>query len=207
MTAVAYKVVTPRLVLRCWQPSDASRASAAIERNLAHLRPWMPWTEGEPMSIDDRIELFRKFRAAFDLGQDFIYGIFDPGETEVLGGTGLHPRVGPGGLEIGYWITAEREGQGLASETAAALTRVAFEVARAARVEIHCTPRNLRSAAVPRRLGFTHEATLRRRLPAGQGALEDRMVWTMFPEELAGSAAAALAAPVRAFDAAGRRLL
>mgnify|MGYP006158626091 CR=1 FL=1 len=39
------------------------------------------------------------------------------------------------------------------------------------RVEIHCDPANVRSASVPRKLGFRHEATLHRRaVRHGRGA-------------------------------------
>ena len=58
------------------------------------------------------------------------------------------------------WII-DHINQGLAPETAAALTKVAFEVNEVNRVEIQCDPNNMRSAAVPRKLGFVHEATLR----------------------------------------------
>ena len=42
----------------------------------------------------------------FDLGTDFVMGIFDRDESGVLGGTGLHKRRGAHALEIGYWIRA-----------------------------------------------------------------------------------------------------
>jgi RimJ/RimL family protein N-acetyltransferase len=101
-----------------------------------------------------------------------------------------------------YWVRADRINQGIATETAAALTRVAFEADKLDRVEIHCDADNVRSAAVPRKLGFTHEATLRRRKVAGK--VRDTLVWTLLAEEYPSSAAAAL--PIEAFDAIGRKL-
>ncbi len=47
-----------------------------------------------------------------DRGEDFVYGIFDKDETEVIGGTGMHPRVGPQAQEIGYWMAAKHAGKG-----------------------------------------------------------------------------------------------
>ena len=46
-------------------------------------------------------ERLRGFRARFDLGQDFIYGVFNAEENRLLGGTGLHTRAGQGAREIG----------------------------------------------------------------------------------------------------------
>jgi RimJ/RimL family protein N-acetyltransferase len=135
--------------MRCWEPADALLLKAAIDASLDHLRPWMPWAQHEPEELEAKIERLRRYRGNFDLGQDFVYGVFDRDETQVLGSSGLHTRVGKGAREIGYWIHADHVNQGLATETSAALTRVAFEVDVVGRVEIHCDPANERSAAVP----------------------------------------------------------
>jgi RimJ/RimL family protein N-acetyltransferase len=198
----AYRIVTPRLVIRCWEPADAPLLKAAIDASIEHLLPWMPWAAAEPTDIETKIALIRRFRGQFDLGQDFTYGIFDREETQALGGTGLHTRLGPDAREIGYWVRADRINQGTATETVGALTRVAFEVDKLDRVEIHCDADNVRSAAVPRKLGFTHEATLRRRRVGGK--VRDTMVWTLLADEYPGSAAAIL--PIEAFDAIGRQV-
>jgi RimJ/RimL family protein N-acetyltransferase len=208
----AYRIHTRRLVLRCWDPADAPLLKAAIDASLDHLRPWMPWAADEPQPLQTKVGLLRRFRGEFDLGRDFVYGIFCRGEGEVLvvdsmtlrGGAGLHTRLGEGALEIGYWIHAAHINQGLATETAAALTKVAFQVHGVDRVEIHCDPANLRSAAVPRKLGYLHEATLRRRARTADGKPRDTMVWTLFAQAYAASAAAA--AEVEAFDAMGRSI-
>src|SRR5437764_14032089 len=98
-----YRIVCERLVLRCYDPADAPLVKDAVDSSLDHLRPWMPWAQA-PASLDETIALLRGFRGQFDLGQNTIYGIFAPDGSEVMGGAGLHPRVAPGGLEIGYWI-------------------------------------------------------------------------------------------------------
>jgi RimJ/RimL family protein N-acetyltransferase len=192
-------------VIRCWNPSDAVLLKEAIDSSLDHLRPWMPWAEQEPTEVEAKVELLRSFRGRFDLGQDFTYGILDPDEKRVLGGTGLHTRIGQGALEIGYWIRADCINRGLATEVAAALTRVAFEVNQVNRVEIHCDPSNVRSAAVPRKLGFTHEATLRQRVPGCGGELRDEMIWTLLRSEYPESPAARCS--IEAYDAIGARII
>ena len=199
----AYRVETARLVIRCWQPADAPLLKAAIDVSIEHLLPWMPWAANEPTDIETKIALIRRFRGQFDLGQDFTYGIFDREETQALGGTGLHTRLGPDAREIGYWVRADRITQGIAAEAAAALTRVAFEIDKLDRIEIHCDAENVRSAAVPRKLGFTHEATLRRRRVAGK--VRDTLVWTLLADEYPSSNTATVS--IAAFDAMGRRIL
>jgi RimJ/RimL family protein N-acetyltransferase len=193
------------MVLRCWEPSDAYLLSAAIEQSIEHLLPWMPWAGQEPLSIEERVQWLRSCRGNFDLDKDFVYGVFDRDETRVLGGTGLHTRPGEGGREIGYWIHKDFTGKGLATELSAALTRVAFEIEHVNRVEIHCDPRNVRSAAVPRRLGYTHEANLRARMYDSDGQPCDTMIWTLFREDYPKTPCAS--AIIEAFDVVGNQLI
>ena len=115
------------------------------------------------------------------------------------------PRIGPHAREIGYWINQNFIRQGLASETAAALTKVAFEVDHVEHIEIHCDATNARSAAVARNLGYTLDATLRRRGLNTAGQPRDTMIWTLFADEYPASPAAKL--ELEAFDVIGRRLL
>jgi RimJ/RimL family protein N-acetyltransferase len=199
----AYRVVTPRLVARCWDPADAPRLKDAVESSLDHLRPWMPWAAHYPQPLSALIDQLRRFRGDFDLGRDYVYGIFDRDERNVIGGSGLHPRGGEESREIGYWIRANQINQGFATEVAGALTRVGFEIERLHRIGIHCMVENVRSAAVPPKLGYIHEATLRRRMRA-DGTFHDEMVWTMLAEEYPGSPASSAA--FEAYDAAGRRI-
>ena len=98
----AYRVETPRLVIRCWDPKDAAMMQAATAESKEHLLPFMPWAMDEPQTVEQKAELARRFRGRFDRDDDYVYGIFNPEETRVLGGTGLHTRVSGNALEIGY---------------------------------------------------------------------------------------------------------
>jgi len=80
------------------------------------------------------------------------------------------------------------------------------ELCGAERIEIRLDPANMGSRAVPRKLGFREDATLRRRLPAiGASGLRDVMIFSLFREELAGTPAAEI--PGEAYDAVGTRVL
>jgi RimJ/RimL family protein N-acetyltransferase len=199
-----YRIETDRLVVRCWEPRDAPLLKDAVESGLTHLRAFMIWAPEAPEPLEDVIERLRLFRSEFDRDENWIMGIFDAGEREVIGGTGLHPRQGPGGLEIGYWLRADAVGNGYATEVAAALTRIGIEHCGVDRIEIRIDPANASSLPIPRRLGFTEEATLRRRLEAREGPLRDVVIFTLFADELPGTAAGE--ASYRAFDAAGREI-
>jgi RimJ/RimL family protein N-acetyltransferase len=202
-----YRIHTERLVLRCWNPADAPLFAKAIGSSLEHLRPWMPWAQTEPHELPERVALLRRFRGEFDLGRDFHYGIFGAGEEEVVGGAGLHPRVGEDAYAIGYWIRADCVRQGLATEAAAALTHVAFAVCGVERVEIHVDSANIASLAVPRKLGFVEEATLRRRLLSFPETRRtgDLTVFSLLADDAAAQRLSALI--LEAYDAGGARLL
>jgi RimJ/RimL family protein N-acetyltransferase len=197
-------------VIRCWDPVDAPLLKEAIDASLDHLLPWMPWAKEEPTDLQTKIDRLRSFRGHFDLGQDFIYGIFDEDEVSVLGGTGLHTRIEKtapdfSAREIGYWIHKDHINQGLATEVSAALTKVAFEIDEVDRLEIHCDPDNVRSAAVPQKLGYRHEATLGRRLRTTEGEPRDTMIWTLFASDYPASPCAQ--AEIAAYDAIDRQIL
>jgi RimJ/RimL family protein N-acetyltransferase len=191
-------------VIRCYEPLDAPLLKDAVDSSIDHLRAWMPWAHSAPQTLDETIELVKRFRSAFDAGEDFTYGIFAADENELLGSTGLMPRIGPGGLEIGYWVRSSATRQGIATESSAALARIGVEACGADRIEIRIDPSNEASLGVPRKLGFIEEATLRRRLPSPDAeAQRDVTIFTLFREDLGPS----LAPGLRAFDALGRQLV
>jgi RimJ/RimL family protein N-acetyltransferase len=183
-----YRIETERLVIRCYEPEDAPLLKAAVDSSIEHLLPWMPWARFEPQSVEDKVELLRSFRGQFDLDTNYIYGIFSADETEQLGGSGFHKRANEGSLEIGYWVAAGAIGRGIATEVTAVQTRAGFELAGLDRIDIQVEPTNDRSLAIPRKLGFTEEGRLRRRLEAHEDEpRRDSVVFSMLREELEGS--------------------
>ena len=178
-------------VVRCWEPRDAPAAKEAIDSSLVHLRAWMPWADDEPQELEEKVARLRRFRGSFDLGEDFVYGVFSEDESQVIGGAGLHTRVGDGAYEIGYWVHAGHVGRGIATAVASALTRVGIELGGADRIEIHVEAGNEISCRIPRRLGYVEEGTLRRRLPGRPGSpRRDAVVFSILAEDLPASPAA-----------------
>ena len=192
--------------MRCWEPRDAGALKEAVDSSLEHLRPWLPWAHEEPQTLEQKVELLRQFRGRFDLGQDFVYGILSADESEAVGGTGLHTRRGEGTFEIGYWIRESSAGRGFCTEAVAALTRVGFELCGIDRIEIRVDPANGASLAIPRKLGYVEEGTLRGILhgPDGVPMRNDGVVFALMRGELEQSPAAR--ARFRAFDAAGNHV-
>ncbi|MES2709464.1 MAG: GNAT family N-acetyltransferase [Verrucomicrobiota bacterium] len=149
------RIATPRLIIRCRQPSDAALSKEAVDSSLEHLRPWMPWAHEAPSSLETVAELLAKFARDFEEGREFVYGVYSRNESELLGCAGLHLRNGETDREIGYWLRTSATGRGFITEAAAALTSAAFATwPELWTVTIVCDPANTRSAAVPARLGY-----------------------------------------------------
>jgi RimJ/RimL family protein N-acetyltransferase len=198
-----YRIETERLVIRCYQPTDAPLLKAAVDASIDHLLPFMPWARFAPQPVEETVALLRTFRSQFDREENYVYGIFSRDESEQIGGSGFHKRSNEGSLEIGYWVAAGSVGQGIATELTAVLTRVGFELCGLDRVDLQIEPANEHSLKIPRKLGFTLEGTLRRRLDphVEGGPRRDSMLFTMLVEELAGSPC--LAYDYVAYDVAG----
>jgi ribosomal-protein-serine acetyltransferase len=141
------------LLLRAWQEEDAEQLAQTIGENIDHLRPFMPWIAQEPMSADARRTLIAKWASDAASGGDDVCGLFL--DETIVGGSGLHHRLGPGGLEIGYWVHKNYVRRGIATTAARLLTDSAFARPDIDRVEIHHDVANVASSGVPKALGYT----------------------------------------------------
>ncbi len=188
------RIVAERLLIEAYEPAHAELLKEAMDSSLEHLRVFMEWAWHVPEPLGEVEERLGDFSRRFDLGEDWIYGMFTPDGTELVGGVGLYRRVGPAAVEVGYWVRASRLRRGFATEAAAALTRVAFQCCRAVRAEIHIDPANAASLAIPERLGYLREATLRQRLPPVRPSEKHRdvVIFSLLAEEYPSSPAAAL---------------
>lgn len=201
----AYRVRTPRLLLRCCEPSDIAPRLEAVESSGEHLREFFPPQPDGPPPLERHLAQLRKLRGNFDLDQDRIYAVVEPDTGRYLGEVGLYTRAGIGAREVGYWLRRDAVGRGLATEMAAAAIRTAFELDQVKRVDLTCDPDNTASAAVARRLGFTLEGRLRDRQLAPHHRRGDILYFTLLESEYPHSPVHAV--PIEAFDLLGRRIL
>jgi RimJ/RimL family protein N-acetyltransferase len=141
--------------LRRWQPTDVDALVAALSASLPELQLWMPWAR-DPITIEAYAEIVERFHADFDAGAQFVYGMFPSGGADVVGGCGLHFRLGPRVVEIGYWVRTDHHRRGYATAAARALTTTAFShLDDIGEVHIRMDKANVASARVPARLGYT----------------------------------------------------
>jgi RimJ/RimL family protein N-acetyltransferase len=149
------EVTAGSIRVRRWRLEDAGDLHQLLLANLEHLRPWMGWVAAEPRSLEERRDKITEWRTRWDAGEDFSYAIVEDVGGELLGGCGLHRRIAPDGLELGYWVRGDRTGQGVATDTARALVEAAFSVDGITHVEIHHDAANAASRRIPEKVGFT----------------------------------------------------
>src|SRR3954469_18735501 len=185
MQPLPARIETERLGLRTSTPADAGALANAVTESIEHLRPWMPWIGFEPVALEDRQKLIAEWDTKWQAKEDAVYGVFHNGV--VVGGTGLHRRIGPRALEIGYWIHVDHVRQGFATELSAALTDVAFALDGIDRVEIHHDKDNVASEGVPRALGyrFTGDVASAIAAPSESGV---QCIWSMTRTDWRGAA-------------------
>jgi RimJ/RimL family protein N-acetyltransferase len=133
---------------------DAELVADAIRESLDHLRPWMPWAIEENATVEHQAARLAGVAAGWDAGTEFGYVARFQGDSSFVGMIGMHRRIGPRGIEIGYWAHARHAGRGYMSAAATAITEAAADLPDIDRVEIHTDEANVRSAAIPRKLGF-----------------------------------------------------
>lgn len=169
-----------RLTLRRWMPDDEAVLGRIVTESLEHLLPWMPWARFEPLTNEARRALIEGWESEWRAGGDVTLAVM--AGDEPVGSTGLHRRLGPNALEIGYWVHVAHVGRGYATELSRVLTDAAFAIPGIERVEIHHDKANVRSAAVPRKLGFNFEGEHERE-PAAPAETGAEWVWTISKEQ------------------------
>lgn len=176
------QIIGDRVVVRPWRDSDAEPLFQLIVASRAHIRQWLPWADSHRTVADTRAYV-RQSAANWAAREDMGLAILDHG-GQILGGTGLHPRDWRvPAFEIGYWIGASHQGKGYVSEAVHLVTDLAFDVLQAQRVVIRCDARNVRSAAVARRCGYTHEGTFHADSIGADGSLRDTMFFARLASE------------------------
>ncbi|HEX6357093.1 GNAT family N-acetyltransferase [Actinophytocola sp.] len=167
------------VTLRRVRESDAATLYDVVVESLDHLRPWMAWV-ADGYSVAAAKEFVSGSQEDWEQGNAYNYAIFVQGR--MAGVAGLMARIGPGGLEIGYWLHPAFVGRGVATRTASLLAAEAFRTG-VQRVEIVTDVANLRSAAIPKRLGFVE---VERRSPPqepitpGEDGVD--IVWRLTPD-------------------------
>ena len=157
-----------RLSLRALRPDWAEMIFKAVDQERDRLARFLPWP-AFIQSVQDERDYIERINTQWGSGDLFDFAIFRNEDGDYIGNAGVHSiNWAHDTCELGYWLLSDYEGHGFMNEAVGALEAALFEVGFH-RVEIRCHSENHRSAQLPKRRGYHHEAVLRdaRRTPEG----------------------------------------
>ncbi|WP_042356574.1 GNAT family N-acetyltransferase [Bacillus rubiinfantis] len=145
--------------LQIIQRHHALKLFQVIEENRSHLRKWLPWVDNvkTPFDLETIIPIWlNQFAENTACNLGIIY------KGELVGSIGLHQidwfnRT----ASIGYYLAKKAEGHGVITRSVIALLNYAFFDIGLNRIEIRCGVNNKKSRAIPERLSFIAEGTVR----------------------------------------------
>lgn len=162
--------------------ADAAALYAAVIRSRAALARWFPWCHAGygPADASSRAA---HCQAAWAAGTEFPFGLFDAECGELLGCVGLSQinRLHRS-ANLGYWIGAAHQGQGLAARAAAQVATFGFRMLGLVRIEIVVAPENAASLRVAEKLDATREVLARNRLVVHDRPV-DAWVYSLQPQD------------------------
>jgi RimJ/RimL family protein N-acetyltransferase len=139
------------LTLRRWKPSDVPELLEIADRSAEHLSAFLPAGAAE---LRDPERFIDDAQDAWNRGREYAFAVLDA-DGSVAGQVSLTPEDTAG--EIGYWISADHVGRGLATAAVRLLVSSAHEQhPELDRLQIHCDRANTASARVATKAGFRH---------------------------------------------------
>ena len=176
-------IITENLIIRPPKTGDGKLLFKAVEESYTIKDNPMPWTKAIK-NLDDSEEFVRECEANWILKRDIEpylpLFIFKKDSTLLLGIAGFHHiNWHIPSLEIGYWLRSSERGKGIMIEAVNALTTYAFKEIHVNRIEIRCDVSNIKSKAIPEKLGYQLEATLKNhRISSYTNKLSDTLIYS-----------------------------
>jgi len=160
--------------LRVRTKDEALELFNLVQENKKHLSKFLVWVEYTKSVSDSKDFIVKKLKEFTD-GKSCDFGIYF--KEEIIGSAGLikidkENKTG----EIGYWISKNYEGRGIVTNVVKKLIEISKKKYKLHRIEIQMLTENKKSRAVPERLGFTHEGTMKD-VVIRKGKFHSKEVW------------------------------
>jgi len=150
--------ITNGSYLRLLEEADANELHGLIEANRAYLAQWLPWAAGQ--TFEDTLDFIRGTQSQARENGGFQTAIVtEKGIAGVIGYVNLD--WSNRSTRVGYWLDEGQQGSGTMTAAVRLLVDHALTVWQLNRVEIIVAAGNRRSRAIPERLDFREEGTLR----------------------------------------------
>lgn len=177
-------IETPRLKLQMPCAGIGDKLHAAIIDGYDDYIKFLNWPSQQPTAQEVEEDV-RKHHAEFIL-RDFIRYIIVAKDTDEIVGRCAFPLVQANWLipqfGISYFIRKSQRNKGYATEAVQSLTKLAFDVLKARKLEIYCDSENVASIRVPLKAGFKLEYTQRGGWPRPDGILAQLQTYSLFSD-------------------------
>ena len=162
-------------------PEQAEELHPLVDNNREFLRVWLPWVD-KTNTVDDTIGFIKDAEKKYAEKGVPTYKIMY--KDQAVGICGLnHVSEDHHFTSIGYWLIPEFNGRGIMTRICYELTRHAFEDLGLNKVEISANSKNKPSRAIPERLGFKEEGTIRDRELLSDGQYGDLVTYGLLKTE------------------------
>ncbi len=152
-------IIDEDLELRLLELWNSQEMFNLIDSSRDHLRKYLPWVDNT-ISVNDTRVFIESTKSKYAANNGFDAGIWYKGElVGVIGFHSINKTLKE--ISIGYWLNERYLGNGIITKACKELINFAFNNYKFNRVEIRCAEENLRSRAIPERLGFTKEGIIR----------------------------------------------
>lgn len=130
-----------------------------VDNSRDSIRKWLGFPD-HTLEVNDTKKFIERSLNRFAFNNGYWAGIWHKGK--IVGSIGfLYFNWDSKKTEIGYWLSKEFEGLGLVTKACSILIRHAFEELKLNKIEICIATNNYKSRAIPERLGFKEEGTIR----------------------------------------------
>ena len=171
------------VTLRPWTAGDIPvLAEECREEEIARWLDQVP----QPYTEADGREYVAATRRAWKDGSMATFAVEDAQSARVIGSIGLRfSDPGHGVGEVGYWVSREARGRGVASRAVRLVSAWALVDCGLARLQLRADDRNIPSQRVAEKVGFKREGVLRSiRYNARLGRRANYVMYSLLPEEL-----------------------
>ncbi|SEJ69993.1 ribosomal-protein-alanine N-acetyltransferase [Bhargavaea ginsengi] len=174
------ELTTERLLLRAATPADADDMLRYLSDPEVMKHTGMELFQ----TAEDVLDEIRWYRSLVEEGSGIRWGIALKESGKMIGSCGFHNREPKHfRAEIGYELSPEHWGKGIASEALQAVVRYGFSHLQLERIEALIEPENEPSLRLVEKNGFQREGLLRH-YEYGRGRFDDLYMYSILKEDI-----------------------
>lgn len=173
-------IIDDQTYLSILQQTHSQELFDLIDGSRDSLKSWLEFPD-KTITVDDTKAFIHRSLSRFTNNNGYWAGIWHKGE--IVGSIGyLWIDSVSKRTEIGYWLGSKFEGKGIMTKACNTFITHAFNDLHLTKVEIGAATNNIKSRAIPERLGFTQEGVIRNYELLHNQYL-DRVIYGLIQEE------------------------